>query len=159
MQIVGPDGQPITEAPQLPRPATELAFLIDRNGHGASLAREISVPVRQPSTTIDEIEQEFHHKKQKDLAAAQFWVEQLCIAVKLLAKVVVSNVPVAMTALLLVWSSKEICPMGVGRRMLSRFQSACNYPHCRMRRWSLSSYSVLSQLRHVEKTYCPHTCS
>ncbi len=33
--------------------------------------REISIPTRQPSTTIDALEKEFHRKKQRELEAAQ----------------------------------------------------------------------------------------
>jgi preprotein translocase subunit SecA len=36
----------------------------------ASAPREIAIPTRQPSTTIDELEKEFHRKKQRELAAA-----------------------------------------------------------------------------------------
>ena len=32
--------------------------------------REIAIPTRQPSTTIDELEKEFHRKKQRELAVA-----------------------------------------------------------------------------------------
>ena len=34
-------------------------------------AREIAIPTRQASTTIDALEKEFHRKKQRELEAAQ----------------------------------------------------------------------------------------
>jgi preprotein translocase subunit SecA len=34
--------------------------------------REISISTRQPSTTIDALEKEFHRKKQRELEAASF---------------------------------------------------------------------------------------
>ncbi|HEX3891588.1 MAG TPA: preprotein translocase subunit SecA [Terracidiphilus sp.] len=75
MQIVGPDGQPIQTTPE-PRRAVPPAPPVDSaaepqgalNGHGAP--REISIPVRQASTTIDSLEKEFHRKKQRELAVA-----------------------------------------------------------------------------------------
>jgi preprotein translocase subunit SecA len=72
MQIVGPDGQPIDAAPE-PRRAVPSAPPVasaaqPTNGHGAP--REIGIPVRQPSTTIDALEKEFHRKKQRELAVA-----------------------------------------------------------------------------------------
>ncbi len=79
MQILGPDGQPINAAPEPRRavpPAPPVASAAQpalRNGSasGNGLApREIAVPVRQPSTTIDALEKEFHRKKQRELAVA-----------------------------------------------------------------------------------------
>ncbi len=72
MQIVGSDGQPIDAAPE-PRRAVPSAPPVasaaqQTNGHGAP--REIGIPVRQPSTTIDALEKEFHRKKQRELAVA-----------------------------------------------------------------------------------------
>jgi preprotein translocase subunit SecA len=75
MQIVGPDGQPINAAPEPPRsvppapPVESAAQPFNGNGNGAQ-PREISIPVRQPSTTIDALEKEFHRKKQRELAVA-----------------------------------------------------------------------------------------
>jgi preprotein translocase subunit SecA len=78
MQIIGPDGQPVTAA-QAPRPnrpvpkappvasAAQPAPQLD----GAQPPpREIAIPTRQPSTTIDALEKEFRQKKQRELAAA-----------------------------------------------------------------------------------------
>ncbi len=76
MQIVGPDGQPINAAPEPRRavpPAPPVASAAQpMNGNGAShgAPREIGIPVRQPSTTIDALEKEFHRKKQRELAVA-----------------------------------------------------------------------------------------
>jgi preprotein translocase subunit SecA len=72
MQIVGPDGQPVNAAPEPRRavpPAPPVASAAGVNGHGAS-PREIAIPVRQASTTIDALEKEFQRKKQRELAAA-----------------------------------------------------------------------------------------
>ncbi|MFZ1015107.1 MAG: preprotein translocase subunit SecA [Terracidiphilus sp.] len=73
MQIVGPDGQPINAAPE-PRRVVPAAPPVESaaqsmNGNGLH-PREISIPVRQPSTTIDAIEKEFQRKKQRELAVA-----------------------------------------------------------------------------------------
>jgi preprotein translocase subunit SecA len=38
------------------------------SGDGAP--REIAIPTRQPSTTIDALEKEFHRKKERELAVA-----------------------------------------------------------------------------------------
>ena len=74
MQIVGPDGQPVTEVP-LPRPRTVEGEQLTLNGHNSSVPveveREIAVPVRQHSTTIDQLEQEFERKKRRELEAAR----------------------------------------------------------------------------------------
>jgi preprotein translocase subunit SecA len=75
MQILGPDGQPINAAPEPRRavppapPVASAAQPINRNGHGMQ-PREISMPARQASTTIDALEKEFHRKKQRELAVA-----------------------------------------------------------------------------------------
>jgi preprotein translocase subunit SecA len=77
MQILGPDGSPISAAPQ-PRkpvpPAPPVASAARPAGtEGATLnapAAEIAIPMRQPSTTIDALEKEFHRKKQRELEAA-----------------------------------------------------------------------------------------
>ena len=75
MQILGPDGKPITTVPEQRRavPAAPPVASADQLGqpitHDAS-AREIPIPTRQPSTTIDQLEKEFHRKKQRELEAA-----------------------------------------------------------------------------------------
>jgi preprotein translocase subunit SecA len=74
MQIVGPDGQPYTEAPALvrevpPAPPVESASLPPPPS--APPVREIAVPTRAPSTTIDALEKEFERKKQRELGAAR----------------------------------------------------------------------------------------
>ncbi len=85
MQIVGPDGQPFTEAPELdrtvpPAPPVESAALPAPAGSPQGPPpgyqqplpqREIAVPTRVPSTTIDAIEKEFERKKQRELSAAR----------------------------------------------------------------------------------------
>ena len=82
MQILGPDGGPIDAAPQPRRavpPAPPVASALRQPTQdgaapgGASLnapAGEISIHTRQPSTTIDALEKEFHRKKQRELEAA-----------------------------------------------------------------------------------------
>jgi preprotein translocase subunit SecA len=72
MQIVGPDGQPFTEAPVLVRtvpdaPPVDSAALAPP----PSQAREIPLPTRAPTTTIDALEKEFERKKQRELSAAR----------------------------------------------------------------------------------------
>jgi preprotein translocase subunit SecA len=73
MQIVGPDGQPVTEplrprgpVPQAPKVASAAHPLDSDDGS----PREIAIPTRAPSTTIDQLEKEFHRKKERELAAA-----------------------------------------------------------------------------------------
>jgi preprotein translocase subunit SecA len=80
MQIIGPDGQPVNAAPEPRRavppapPVASAAHPVGTNGaHPTMLEaapREIHVPTRQPSTTIDALEKEFARKKQRELAAA-----------------------------------------------------------------------------------------
>ncbi|MDE3149210.1 MAG: SEC-C domain-containing protein, partial [Acidobacteriota bacterium] len=91
MQIVGPDGQPVEEAPRSRRavpkapPVASAGAPGDRSsspGWSAALpfamegvavstpVEEIPIHTRQPSTTIDELEKEFHRKKQRELAVA-----------------------------------------------------------------------------------------
>jgi len=72
MQILGPDGQPVDAAP---RPSREVpkAPPVDSAAHPLTLdaePREIAIHTRQPSTTIDALEKEFHRKKQRELEAA-----------------------------------------------------------------------------------------
>jgi preprotein translocase subunit SecA len=76
MQIVGPDGQPFTEAPRLERtvpaaPPVSSAAQAPPPSLGLSQAREIPVPTRAPATTIDALEKEFERKKQRELSAAR----------------------------------------------------------------------------------------
>jgi preprotein translocase subunit SecA len=88
MQIVGPDGQPFTEAPKLERtvpaaPPVESAALAPppslgsgqfsggASGQPSGQPREIPVPTRAPTTTIDALEKEFERKKQRELSAAR----------------------------------------------------------------------------------------
>jgi preprotein translocase subunit SecA len=93
MQIVGPDGQPITQLP--PRQAPEISsefvppasspvgppVTIEGNGARAipastparppSAPVPVQVPTRAPSTTIDALEQEFQRKKKRELEQAR----------------------------------------------------------------------------------------
>ena len=72
MQILGPDGQPMDAAPR-PRgtvPKAPPVASAARPIAGDGAPREIAIPTRQPSTTIDELEKEFHRKKERELAAA-----------------------------------------------------------------------------------------
>ncbi len=72
MQILGPDGQPVSAAPA-PRRAVPAAPPVASAAHPVTAgrcAREILIPIRQPSTTIDALEKEFHRKKQRELEAA-----------------------------------------------------------------------------------------
>src|SRR6266567_2991065 len=72
MQILGPDGTPVTSTPEPRRavppapPVASAELPLSRDG----APREISIPTRQPSTTIDALEKEFHRKKQRELEAA-----------------------------------------------------------------------------------------
>jgi preprotein translocase subunit SecA len=81
MQILGPDGRPINAAPE-PRRAVPPAPPVssaDQPLLGGSdqptlrdaPTREIGIPTRAASTTIDALEKEFHRKKQRELDAAQ----------------------------------------------------------------------------------------
>ena len=92
MQIVGPDGQPITQLParQVPEisgefvpPVQELAapplaapMAPPSNGGRPAAATPprppaVPVPVRAPSTTIDALEEEFQRKKKRELDQAR----------------------------------------------------------------------------------------
>jgi preprotein translocase subunit SecA len=90
MQIVGPDGQPVTELPRrrapeitsqsVPEPAHALPqqtapALAEANGSHPAPApppsRPVPMPVRAPSTTIDALEQEFQRKKKRELEQAR----------------------------------------------------------------------------------------
>ncbi len=74
MQILGPDGQPVSAAPEPRRPVPP-APPVASSAKPPTLEaapREISIPTRQASTTIDALEKEFKRKKERDLEAAQF---------------------------------------------------------------------------------------
>jgi len=71
MQIVGPDGQPFTEAPKLERTVPAAPPVDSAALPPPSTLREIPVPTRIPTTTIDALEKEFERKKQRELAAAR----------------------------------------------------------------------------------------
>jgi preprotein translocase subunit SecA len=72
MQIIGPDGQPVDAVPRpqraVPKAPPVASAAQPHEGDGAP--REIAIPTRQPSTTIDELEKEFHRKKERELAVA-----------------------------------------------------------------------------------------
>jgi preprotein translocase subunit SecA len=72
MQILGPDGQPVNAAPR-PTRSVPNAPPVASAARPATLEaepRDIAIPTRQPSTTIDALEKEFHRKKQRELEAA-----------------------------------------------------------------------------------------
>ena len=72
MQILGPDGQPVNAAPA-PRREVPAAPPVASAAHAFAneeAPREIAIPTRQASTTIDALEKEFHRKKQRELAVA-----------------------------------------------------------------------------------------
>jgi preprotein translocase subunit SecA len=74
MQILGPDGQPVDAAPR-PTRTVPKAPPVPSAARPAPAAleaepRDIAIPTRQPSTTIDALEKEFHRKKQRELEAA-----------------------------------------------------------------------------------------
>ena len=85
MQIVGPDGQPWEEALEPPvlnrevpaappvASAEQKPQLVAQSSsrQPAAPPREIQVPTRPPSTTIDALEKEFERKKQRELSAAR----------------------------------------------------------------------------------------
>jgi preprotein translocase subunit SecA len=73
MQILGPDGQPlggVTPQPRRPVPPAPPVASALRPATLDEQPREISIPTRQPSTTIDALEKEFQRKKQRELEAA-----------------------------------------------------------------------------------------
>jgi preprotein translocase subunit SecA len=72
MQILGPDGQPMDAAPRPrgPVPNAPPVASAARPPAGEGAPREIAIPTRKPTTTIDELEKEFQRKKEKELAAA-----------------------------------------------------------------------------------------
>jgi preprotein translocase subunit SecA len=72
MQIIGPDGQPVNQPiqPRRPVPQAPPVASAARPMVGDGAPREIAIPTRQPSTTIDALEKEFARKKERELAAA-----------------------------------------------------------------------------------------
>ena len=68
MQIVGPDGQPVTAAPTVKR---EVPAAPPVASASVNPGREISIPTRAPATTIDALEREFERKKHRELEAAR----------------------------------------------------------------------------------------
>ncbi len=72
MQIIGADGQPVTEPmrPRGPVPQAPPVASAAWPAIGDGAPREISIPTRAPSTTIDAIEKEFARKKERELAVA-----------------------------------------------------------------------------------------
>ena len=74
MQIVGPDGEPYTEAPKLERqvPAAPPVASAALPAPPPAPPREIPLSTRPPTTTIDALEKEFERKKQRELEAARF---------------------------------------------------------------------------------------
>src|ERR1017187_3145934 len=79
MQILGPDGEPVgSPAPQrraVPAAPPVASAAVPFSGDGGAISgngalREIAIPVRQGSTTIDALEKEFHRKKQRELEVA-----------------------------------------------------------------------------------------
>jgi preprotein translocase subunit SecA len=73
MQILGPDGQPVPQ-PVQPRSSVPSAPPVASAARpvavGDGAPREIAIPARAPSTTIDQIEREFARKKERELAVA-----------------------------------------------------------------------------------------
>jgi preprotein translocase subunit SecA len=72
MQILGPDGQPVVEAvrPRGPVPNAPPVASAARPIQADNAPREIAIPGRVPSTTIDQIAKDFQRKKERELAAA-----------------------------------------------------------------------------------------
>ncbi len=67
MQIIGPDGQPI-ETPEQLRAAQEAAAQpTPRTLEAPTPVALPTIPTRQPSTTIDALEQEFQKRKEREL--------------------------------------------------------------------------------------------
>jgi preprotein translocase subunit SecA len=73
MQILGPDGTPVAQQPVQPRRTVPSAPPVASAARPTTIEgepREISLPTRQPSTTIDALEKEFTRKKARELDAA-----------------------------------------------------------------------------------------
>lgn len=89
MQIIGPDGNPIETVEQLPPgfggfnppasepvsvPASRQAAQVPTQTSPSRTAPEpagVPIPTRAPSTTIDALEREFQHRKQRELDQAR----------------------------------------------------------------------------------------
>jgi preprotein translocase subunit SecA len=92
MQIIGPDGNPIETAEQMPsrgpsnsaqlpgsapprqpggRAPEQATLPMDLGGHGATEHAPVPIHTRAPSTTIDELEREFQRKKKRELEQAR----------------------------------------------------------------------------------------
>jgi preprotein translocase subunit SecA len=81
MQIIGPDGNPIESLDQLPPdfrapgedpselPSPPSGALLE--APAAAPTQSVPIPMRAPSTTIDELEREFQRKKQRELDMAR----------------------------------------------------------------------------------------
>jgi preprotein translocase subunit SecA len=72
MQILGADGRPVNAAPEMRREVPKAPPVASASQPLTLDAepREILFNSRQPSTTIDALEREFHRKKQRELEAA-----------------------------------------------------------------------------------------
>jgi preprotein translocase subunit SecA len=72
MQILGADGRPVNAAPEVRREVPKAPPVASASQPLTLDAepREILFNSRQPSTTIDALEREFHRKKQRELEAA-----------------------------------------------------------------------------------------
>jgi preprotein translocase subunit SecA len=75
MQIVDSDGRPVNAAPSPRRevPAAPAVASAEQRRSAPVLQapeREIAIPTRAPSTTIDQLEKEFERKKKRELEAA-----------------------------------------------------------------------------------------
>ena len=72
MQILGPDGNAVTEPmrPRGPVPQAPPVASAARPIEADNAPREMTIPTRGVSSTIDQLEKEFHRKKERELAAA-----------------------------------------------------------------------------------------
>jgi preprotein translocase subunit SecA len=74
MQIVGPDGQPYVETPQIEREvpaAPPVESAVRELPPPPPPPAAVPVPTRVPTTTIDALEKEFERKKKRELDAAR----------------------------------------------------------------------------------------
>ena len=69
MQIMGPDGLPVTKAP-VQMPVVE-GQPVMAGGQAMPQHAPVQIPVRPPSSTIDRLEEEFKRKKERELEAAR----------------------------------------------------------------------------------------
>ena len=73
MQILGQDGEPLGSSTPRPRGPIPQAPPVASAARPITLEappREVTIPTRQPSTTIDALEKEFQRKKQRELDVA-----------------------------------------------------------------------------------------